>query len=347
MEGYNWFELYENNALLRKRYLVESPFKVYFFGMIRITRLLAARFKSSGSSKIAVYFTMNQKKALEAFCDYDKLDISLEDLRFQDYMKGLFLCIIMSPIILIYATLNGSAYKARKFIVNLVYYTISCQNWRVERLVVSSNLTPVERCFIQAIKSSSPNTVIWLIPHGAWMKSYTSIYFEDIVLANSYVSHKFYYNQARAKVLLNKPKIKKKIAPYGNNKLGLSLNGNTCKRKLEYLLSCLREPILIKMHPNMGQLNFDLYEHELFTGTLSEFFDDIGIHICGNSTMHLDAIYNGVFSLFADLDDMNDEYNFLSSGLVERFDKRRFLDISAEEIYREVHKQRSRYEVAY
>ena len=44
---------------------------------------------------------------------------------------------------------------------------------------------------------------------------------------------------------------------------------------------------------------------------------------------------------------MNDEYNFLSSGLVERFDKRRFLDLSAEEIYSEVHKQRSRYEVAY
>ena len=347
MEGYNWFELYEKNSLLKRRFLAENTFKVYFYGVVRITRLVRARNRVRRSTQVAVYFTLNQKKSVNKFCNYETLNLSIEDLRISDYLYGILLALMLLPIMVIHANFNWNIIKMRKFTADFLYYTTIHQKWKIKRLVVSSNLTPVERSFIQAIKSFSPKTLIWLIPHGAWMKSYTSILYEDVVVSNSFVSHKFYSDQASAKVLLCKNQINEKIRPFGAYKVGLSINGNTSTSKLEHLLLKLEEPVLIKTHPNMGGVNIDLSGHELFRGSLEEFYDNICVHICGNSTMHLDSIHSGVYSMFVDIDDMDDEYNFLSSGLVERFDALRIEDIPFEDISNEIYKQRSRYEAAY
>ena len=347
MEGYNWFELYENNPLLKRRFLAENTFKVYFYGVLRITRLFRARNRIRRSTQVAVYFTLNQKKSVKKFCNYETLNLSIENRRINDYVYGILLALIVLPIMLIHTKFNWNTIRLRKFIVDLFYYTTNFQKWKIKRLVVSSNLTPVERSFIQAIKSCSPKTVIWLIPHGAWMKSYTSIFYEDVVVSNSFVSYKFYSDQSRAKVLLYKNQINEKIRPFGAYKVGLSINGNTSTGKLEHLLFRLEEPVLIKMHPNMGRINMDLSGHEVFRGSLEEFFDNICVHMCGNSTMHLDSIHRGVYSMFVDIDDMDDEYNFLSSGLVQRFDALRIEDIPFEDISNEIYKQRIRYETAY
>ena len=66
----------------------------------------------------------------------------------------------------------------------------------------------------------------------------------------------------------------------------------------------------------MQRENIELRHHLEFRGNLDDFFKSIRMHLCGNSTMHLDSIKHGVLTKFVDIDHLDDDYIFLSSGLV-------------------------------
>ena len=327
MKKYNWFEIYAKNSILRKRYLKEKWIKVYFYGIARLILLYSEINRCKGHQNVAVYFTKNQKKSVSRFCHYPTLNLSLEHISKVNIFATALTAFVYFPYFIIKIDFNFSINKLRAQFAKIQCIYLLKRRFSFSRLVISSNLTPQERSFIEGIKKNSPKTWVWLIPHGAWMKSYPSICYEDVVVVESINAYNFYKSQNIGKVILNKSPLKPSV--FINDKLpyGLSINGNTSNEKLEELLASIKTSVLVKFHPSMPRKNIELQHHLEFKGSLDDFFKSIRMHLCGNSTMHLDAIKHGVLTKFVDIDHLDDDYTFLSSGLVSVFSNSNIINI--------------------
>lgn len=316
MKNYNWFEIYVKNSILRKRYLNEKWLKVYFYGIARLILLKREINRCKRHKNIAVYFTKNQQKSVSKFCHYPTLNLSLQHISKANIFASVFIGLAYLPFFIFKIKFSFSLNKLRAQFAKMQCVYLLKRRLSFSRLVISSNLTPQERSFIEGIKKNSPKTWVWLIPHGAWMKSYPSIWYEDVVVVESLNAYNFYKSQTIGKVILNKPTLKPSVPNNNNLPLGISINGNTSIEKLEKLLASLTTPLLVKFHPSMQRENIELRHHLEFRGNLDDFFKSIRMHLCGNSTMHLDSIKHGVLTKFVDIDHLDDDYIFLSSGLV-------------------------------
>jgi len=319
MKKYDWQELYVKNSILRKRFLEEKWIKVYFYSIARLILLFKEINRCKGYQNVAVYFTNNQKKSVLSFCDYPALDLSLEHITIFNRFASVLVGLLCFPFVIVKIDFDFSIINLRTRFAKVQCNYLASRRFGFSRLVISSNLTPLERSFIEGIKTNSPETVVWLIPHGAWMKSYPSIYHEDVVLVESRKAYNFYKSFSIGKVILNKSPLEPSVLINDELPLGLSLNGNTSNEKLEELLASIKTPVLVKFHPSMQRENIRIQHHLEFMGGLEDFFKSIRMHICGNSTMHLDSIKHGVITKFVEIDSLNDDYMFLSCGLVSLY----------------------------
>lgn len=326
MERYNLFELYDNNKILKRRYFEESALKVYYYGILRLLICNKEWNVARDFSKVSVSFTDNQRKAVKSFCKYPNVDMSLKNSTLSLKFLGLVFALLLFPLCLIRLNFHFRTKKLRRLFVDLQLKFFQNRSFGIQRVIISSNLTPLERSFIKGIKLGKPSILIWLIPHGAWMKSYPSTYWEDIIIVNSNVARNFYKNQIKKKLILNKTTVDFCSKQSTNLSLGMSINGNSCPRKVLEILSSFKHPVLVKFHPSCKRSSYNLAGHKVFNGSLKEYFLAINCHLSGNSTMHLDSIFNGVQTWFVEIDNLGDEYMFLESGLLDYYSSSKIVE---------------------